>query len=235
MHLKNTKTVTSNVLKIIAIISMFADHLSIWLVPKGTVLDIVVHTFGRLAAPIMCYLIAEGYYFTSNVKKYITRLFIFALISHFPFVLFLGLEWWSATSVIWGLLMGLIALAASQSKEIYWTKKLLIIVACCMLSWTADWNYVAVLWILFFGIFRGNFKLQILSFITVGTIFYIVPGLMNSGLDVVFRFGILLVIPLLMMYKGERGRKSPLLKWGFYVFYPAHLLVLYIMKYFIFV
>lgn len=234
MQINNISFLDSNTLKVIAIISMVVDHTSIWLVPRGTTLDIILHTFGRLAAPIMCYLIAEGYFYTSNLKKYTKRLFIFAVISHFPFVLYLGLEWWQGTSVIWGLLMGLIALAVSQNSDFSLLKKLLIIALCCMLAWTADWNYIAVLWILFFGIFRGRFKMQMISFAIIGTIFYIIPGIINLGMESVFRFGILLIIPLFALYNGERGRKSNLIKWGFYVFYPLHLIVLYILRYFIF-
>jgi hypothetical protein len=232
MQINNIRFLNSNALKVIAIVSMVVDHASIWLVPKGTTLDIIVHTFGRLAAPIMCYLIAEGYFYTSNRKKYLKRLFIFAVISHFPFVMFFGLSWWQGTtSVIWTLFMGLVALTVSQNHNISILKKLLLIGLCCMLAWTADWNYIGVLWILFFGLFRGRFNMQILSFVVIGTIFYIIPGISNSGLDSVFRFGILLVIPLLALYNGERGKSSKLIKWGFYVFYPVHLIVLYILRY----
>lgn len=181
----------------------------------------------------MCYLIAEGFFYTSNIKKYITRLFIFALISHLPNVLFFGIEWWRATSVIWVLLLGLIALAVSQNSKISWLEKLLVIVLCCLLAWTADWNYIGVLWILFFGIFKARFKMQMISFLVIGTIFYIIPSLITSGIDAVFRFGILLLIPLIFFYNGERGRKSNLIKWGFYIFYPAHLLLLLILRCFI--
>ncbi|MFJ7616109.1 TraX family protein [Bacillus cereus] len=234
MQIQNKLPLNSNVLKIIAIVSMVVDHTSIWLVPKGTTLDIILHTFGRLAAPIMCYLIAEGYFFTSNIKKYTKRLFIFALISHFPFVLYLGISWWQGTSVIWGLLMGLVALTISQNVNLSLWKKGLLIVLCCMLAWTADWNYIAVLWILFFGIFKNNFNMQMLSFAVIGIVFYIIPGISNSGIDAIFRFGIFLTIPLLYLYSGERGRKSMIIKWGFYVIYPLHLLILYILRYFIF-
>ncbi|OCA90498.1 hypothetical protein A8F94_01015 [Bacillus sp. FJAT-27225] len=230
----NTKVLNANAIKVIAIIAMIVDHAAIWLVPAGTTMDTIIHTFGRLAAPIMCYLIAEGFNYTSNLQNYIKRLFIFALISHFPFVLYLGLEWWQATSVIWSLLMGLVALAISQKTDLHLALKAALIGLCCVLAWTADWNYIGVLWVLFFGIFRGNFKMQMLSYVTIGTVFYIIPGIVSMGFDSIFRFGIFLVIPLLALYNGERGKKSNLIKWTFYVFYPAHLFILYIFRYVIF-
>ncbi|KAB2333014.1 TraX family protein [Bacillus mesophilum] len=234
MNLQHTKGLNTNVLKVIAIVAMVVDHTAIWLVPDENTLHIILHAFGRLAAPIMCYLIAEGYFYTSNVNKYIKRLFIFALISHFPFVMFLGLEWWQATSVIWTLLMGLIALAVSQKTDISILIRIGVIILCCLLAYTADWNYIGVLWILFFGIFRGRFKLQMLSYGLIGGLLYIIPGLYNLGYESIFRFGILLVIPLFALYNGTHGRKSKLIKWGFYIFYPLHLLLLYLFRYIIF-
>ncbi|RHW39143.1 hypothetical protein D1B31_14135 [Neobacillus notoginsengisoli] len=228
------RVLNSNTIKVIAIIAMILDHTAIWLLADGSTLDSIVRTAGRLAAPIMCYFIAEGYFYTSNFKKYSSRLFYFAVISHFPFVMYLGLEWWQATSVLWSLLMGLFALNISQKSKIPLAAKAMLIGLCCALAWTADWNYIAVLWILFFGIFRGNFKMQMLSYVTIGTVFYIIPGILSMGLDSFFRFGIFLVIPLLLLYNGERGRKSNLIKWGFYLFYPVHLVLLYILRYIIF-
>ncbi|OME75924.1 hypothetical protein BK120_30125 [Paenibacillus sp. FSL A5-0031] len=233
MQLSSHKIITVNILKVIAIVAMMVDHTSSWLVPKGTTLDIIIHTFGRLAAPIMCYLIAEGYFYTSNIKKYITRLAIFAVISHLPFDLYFDLPWWKSTSVIWGLLMGLVALFAIQQSKFPLILRIFSVLLCCMMAWTSDWNFIAVLWIVFFGIFRGRFQLQMVSFVTIGTIFYFIP-IINLGPDYIYRFGILLVIPLLVMYNGKKGSHSNLNKWGFYVFYPVHLIALYILKYHIF-
>ena len=137
-----TKFINSNALKLLAVIAMVVDHASIWLVPDDTTLAIFARGFGRLAAPIIGYMIAEGYFYTSNKQKYLKRLFIFALISHFPFVMYFGLEWWQGTSVIWGLFMGLVALAISQTTYISRLIKVMIIALCCLLAWTADWNYI---------------------------------------------------------------------------------------------
>lgn len=228
--IKNTRLLTSNTLKVIAITAMFVDHMSTWLVPKGTMLDILLHTFGRLAAPIMCFLIAEGYFYTSNVKRYIQRLFVFALISHLPFVMFFGVEWWQATSVIWSLLMGLVALSACKNSNLSLFRKISIVILCCLFAWTANWNYIAVLWIVSFGLFRDQLRNQIISFAAIGIILYAIPGIIDYGWTSIYRFGVLLAIPLLTLYSGEVGKKSNIIKWGFYIFYPLHLIILYILK-----
>ncbi|WP_449539656.1 TraX family protein [Ferdinandcohnia sp. Marseille-Q9671] len=228
------KDLSSNALKYIAIIAMFFDHLFAGFVPQETVAELILRTPGRLAAPIFCYLIAMGYFYTSNVKKYIERLVIFAAISHFPYVLYFKLPWWKTTSVIWGLALGLIALTIAKNERFPLLTKLGLVFLCCMLAYPADWNYVAVLWILFFGIYRGQVKKQIISFVLIGIFVHFIPTILNMGLHHAYQIGVFLAIPLLVMYKGRRGRKSNLLKWGFYVFYPVHLIILYIIKYIIF-
>jgi len=216
-------------LKVVAIIAMFVDH-AVWLLPEDAAIGPYLHAFGRIAAPTMCYLIAEGFAHTSNVNKYISRLFMFAIISHLPYVLYFDLSWWKATSVIWSLLLGLVALSVSQKPNWTMAAKVVVIVLCCLLAWPGDWNFIAVLWILFFGTLRGSYVWQMVSFAAIGAVFYIIPGFVHSGWEASFHLGILLVIPLFALYNGLRGRKSNWIKWSFYVFYPVHLVVLYVIK-----
>ena len=83
------KRLNSNIIKIIAIIAMTIDHIS-WLLFPGyskELFSIIFHILGRISCPIMCYFIAEGFYHTKNINKYTGRLFLFALISHIPYML----------------------------------------------------------------------------------------------------------------------------------------------------
>ncbi|MBQ1592384.1 MAG: hypothetical protein II077_10160, partial [Treponema sp.] len=83
----NTKGFTGNQLKLFAIIAMTIDHLTCVIWP-GYNYDwwiILLHIIGRLTAPTMWFMCAEGYAHTRNVKKYIARLFLFAFISHFAY------------------------------------------------------------------------------------------------------------------------------------------------------
>lgn len=149
-------SLNANALKIIAVTAMVVDHTTFWLVPGSSPLYVILRMFGRLAAPIMCYLISEGYFHTSNKKKYLKRLFVCALISHYPYILYFNLTSFQATSVIWSLFAGLLALSISQSRVMPLGLKVFFILMCCLLAWTADWNYIGVLWVLTFGIFRKN-------------------------------------------------------------------------------
>ncbi|MCL2007860.1 MAG: conjugal transfer protein TraX [Treponema sp.] len=228
---------TGNKLKIIASVVMFLDHFVTVFFAHNEMISLVFRLLGRLAAPIFCYFIAEGFFYTSNLKKYTIRLLILAVISHIPYDLAFGLSVFRNTSVVWPLAMGLIALTAYRNEKLHLLLKMAIIGACCILSYTANWNFVAVLWILGFGIFHGNFKHQMLSFIVVGVLFHLAPvfyrfGFFHDRFPQWFQLGIFFAIPLLAMYNGKNGKKSGFMTWFFYVFYPAHLILLYVLKHF---
>jgi len=103
---------TANTLKMIAIIAMTIDHIAWTFFPgfQTGALPLTLHLIGRLATPIFMFFIVEGYYHTRNIKKYISRMFIFALISHIPFTMYVGQSiiplkngLFEQTSIIWGL------------------------------------------------------------------------------------------------------------------------------------
>lgn len=106
---------------------MTIDHATDLLYPSfpAQPIPIALHIIGRLTAPIMWFFISEGYHYTHNIKKYLLRLGIFAVISH-------------------------------------------------------------MLWVLIF---------------------------------------VILVYPVMKQYNGQRG-KADWLKWFFYIYYPAHLIVI---------
>lgn len=228
-------SLTANKLKIIAITAMFFDHFFAIFLAHDTIIGLASRTPGRIVAPIICYFIAEGYHYTSNRKKYILRLLVFAVISHLPYNLLFGYTlfgFFQATSVIWSLAMGLIALTAVKSDKLPFVVKPIVVAACCALAVTANWNFVAVLWVVAFGLFHGNFKKQILAFCVVGIIFHLIPtylrfGPIHEGYPHWYQLGIFLAIPLLALYNGKLGKKSKTMSWFFYVFYPAHLLLIY--------
>ena len=113
-------TFTSNPLKLIAIAAMVFDHCMVVFIPHDLAIYEVLRMPGRPTAPIMCFLIAEGYYHTSNLWRYMKRLFVMAVISHVPFALCFGYNvwaFWQATDVLWALLLGLIALTIYHRKD----------------------------------------------------------------------------------------------------------------------
>lgn len=224
------RRLTSNQLKLIAIIAMVVDHVAIVFVPHNTIIWQLMRVIGRLTAPLMCYFIAEGYYHTSNLKKYMGRLLLMAVISHIPHSLCMGdniWKFWRATDVMFALLFGLIALAACKSEKIPLLGKGLIVILCCLLSYSADWNYVAVFYIVGIGLFHGDIRKQILAFCAVSCGYVAQAFVYSTTAPWYLRLGVFLVVPLLLLYSGQRGKKCNLIKWGFYWFYPIHLLLIY--------
>lgn len=228
--------ITSNQLKVIAILAMVIDHCTIVFLSHDAPVFWLLRMIGRMTAPIMCYFIAEGFYHTSNLKKYIGRLLLMALVSHIPHNLCLGYDLWSfwyATDVMFALLFGLVALTVWKQEKLPVIWRCLVVATCCLLAYSSDWNYIAVLWILGFGVFHGNAKKQMLAFVAVAGIYMLQPFIYGSSLPYISRFGIFLVVPLLLLYRGNRGRKSALIKWGFYWFYPVHFVVIYFIHLFV--
>lgn len=232
----HSRSLDGNALKLIAITAMLFDHLvylfsfGIPLVQTGTFLWSLLHIPGKIVAPIMCYFIAEGYHYTSDKWKYLKRLLLFAVISHFPYVLYFQCTWWKTTSIMWGLAMGLGALMAVKSRRLSGLARGGIFLLCCGASLVSTYDVLVVLWIVAFGLYRGDFKrqMQALCLITfIGGPSALLPGLVTTGWLDFYRAGTLLAIPLLALYNGQRGSHSAFAKYAFYVFFPLHHLILY--------
>ncbi len=239
---KSKFSLTSNQLKIIAIAVMFLDHFVVLFLGHDTPLAMALRIPGRLAAPIFCFLIAEGFHHTSNPTQYLKRLLIFAAISHVPYILCFGYfpdpsafayGFFSATSIMWPLSLGLVALLVMKNNKTHVFLRILVLFICCVLAYTANWNYIAVLWVFAFGLFYGNKKHQLLAFSAVGILHLIVTainfGVYHDTIPHYYQLAIFLAIPLLLLYNGKRGRKSKALTWFFYLSYPLHMLILWVL------
>lgn len=223
------KGLNSNGLKLIAVIAMALDHCAALLLAQDGLLYLVMRFFGRLTAPVMCFFIAEGYYRTSNLKKYMGRLFLVAVISHVPYSLCFGdniWAFWESTDVLFSLFFGLAALAIWESPRTRPWQKYSGLILCCLLAYPADWGYIAVLWILGFGIFHEDRKNQLVFYCAIAALYLLQPIVYQAAVSPM-RLGVFLAVPFLLCYNGERGKKSKAIQWGFYLFYPAHLLVLF--------
>jgi len=231
--MKTTKGFSANTLKLIAIVAMTIDHLASLLYPgfPKEPLPLVMHLIGRLTAPIMIYFIAEGYFHTRNVKKYIGRLLLFAAISHIPYILMFGGEFTmfgiQMTSVMLPFAMGLSALAVDQSKDPRLTPvvKSILVYGLCALAFFSDWSMPGAMAVVFVGRNHGNFKRQMLGLATAIAMYATVYAFSFDMVYGILQMGIVLSFPLLALYNQTRG-KARWLKWFFYIYYPAHLLIL---------
>ena len=123
---------SSLVLKITALITMIIDHYGA--IFQGNI--IIYRIIGRLAFPIYCFLLVEGYTHTSNIKKYASRLIAFAIISEIPFDLaFFGKIGFEHQNIFFTLFIGLAAIYFIDNKEgKYSTNSAFIIIAASVIA-----------------------------------------------------------------------------------------------------
>lgn len=199
-------------LKCIAIVSMALDHTGAVLYPS----QIWLRCLGRIAFPIFCFLIVEGFFHTHDVRRYMGRLGVFALISEIPYDLaFRGVPLeYAHQNVFFTLLIG-IGMMVLLERNREWPVKAVILLLAMWLAVLirSDYNFRGVLLIFVFYIFHESRWLAM----TAGGFW----NFLYQG--VIQKYGVLSVLPL-ALYNGERGRK---MKYFFYIFYPAHLLLLY--------
>lgn len=229
----------ANHLKMIAIIAMTIDHVADLLYPgfPSHPIAIVLHLIGRLTAPIMWFFICEGYYYTRDVKKYILRLFVFAVVSHFAYCFAFGISVipfrtgvFNQTSVMYPLFIAVLVMwirdTELQMKN--WLKQIGIVVLIWS-AFAADWSCIAVLAILGMYSKRGDLKRQMMAMLPWVALYGVVSYFFVNKTYALVLIGVLLVYPVLRLYNGEKG-KSDWMKWFFYVYYPAHLIVVGIIR-----
>ena len=244
MSITQRRSLDSNAIKLIAILAMTVDHIA-WAVFPGyprAALPLLMHLIGRITCPIMCYFIAEGFHYTHDVRKYTARLFLFALFSHFCYLYASNdfVDWHSfipfyygsllnQTSVMWSLAWGLVMLRVANSGRIADRLKPLLIILICVASFPSDWSCVASLCVLAFGTNRGDLKKQGLWLVIYVAIY---AAVYCFAIDVVYgllQMGVVLSLPVLRCYNGQRGRDprvNRVMKWLFYLYYPLHLLLI---------
>lgn len=211
-------------LKLIAIITMTIDHVGAVLFPQYYILRVI----GRVSFPIFAFLIANGYHYTKDVKKYSLRLLAFGFIAQYPFA-----KAFSTTglNIFFTLFLGLLAMIVFdriQNKP----SKYLIIVALAYLATYLDTDYgwFGVILILLFHVFRDNFKKLSISIIALNlvsssVIAYVVFQRYNQfNIRTFVECVSILSLVFIVKYNNEKGRS---MKYLFYIYYPLHLLILY--------
>lgn len=224
-------------LKSIAAAAMLLDHIGWRFLAFESPLAQLFHTIGRVTLPIMCFFIAEGYAHTRSRQKYGLRLLLFALISQIPFARFQGTRWYEPPlNVLFTLLLCFLALTACEKIQNPILRGLAVI-GCITATWWCDWPVTAVLFTLAFRVFREDAGKRAAAFSAVA-LFYVCFSL-AAGLSAgagfgsalfsnLFTLGVFLAPVLLSRYNQKEGRFGGLRwgKWFFYLFYPAHLLLL---------
>ena len=167
MNITKNNGLNSNQIKMIAIIAMTIDHMT-WLFFPGyqKIWWIMgLHVIGRLTAPIMWFFIAEGFHYTRNVKKYILRLFTFAIISHFAYdfaggISFIPDGFFNKTSVMWALAWAVVLMVIFTTDRLPQRFKTILVILICFITFPADWSTIAAICPVYLYLNRGNFRKQ---------------------------------------------------------------------------
>ena len=226
------KILSGSALKMLAIICMTIDHSAAILYPvidamrvpisiggRAITLYWVMRKIGRLAFPIFCFLISEGYVHTKNKVRYGLRLLIFAFISELPFNLLYSNNLFdlNGQNVFFTLFLGLVLIRISEA-ECNQLLKFLAMAAVGVIATLlkADYGLTGALLVFLIHLFRNTPSIQAL----------LAYPLLSGGTAAWAAF-----LPI-NLYNGNRGFiKTPFLKLLFYAFYPLHILVLIGMRY----
>jgi len=228
----NNNGISADTLKWIALITMFIDHIGASILEKipqyATVdwvfqLDMTLRLIGRIAFPIYCFLLVEGFYKTRSRKKYALNLFVFALVSEIPFELsFMGGLDIGFHNVYWTLLLGMLLMMTLETIKVRKPDKynLLALLAVAILAGIAQivyTDYAAIGVMLIFILYqtRDNRKKQSIL------------GAVAMCYEITAPISFILTYN----YNGQRKlRKYAFTKYLFYAFYPIHLLILYFVR-----
>lgn len=221
------------ILKIIAIISMIFDHLGYIIFGNVSYFNYI----GRIAFPIFAFGISEGYKKTKNPKKYFFRLLIFAIVSQIPYVLYmskiLNVKFNPINFNIFNLNIGFTLLLGFICITLFdkFKYKSLGLISVFILSIFAeifpiDYGWYGILLIFAFYLFYDNKKIMFVVYTLLSILKYI-----YSNNYILFIFFSMIPLLLIYLYNQKRGKN---LKYFFYIFYPLHFIILYIIRIFLF-
>jgi len=266
-------------LKIIAIISMLIDHIpriipqQMWIAiaesislsfpgKEELVSEIVIDRvpgimgfIGRLAAPIFMFCITVGFRYTKDIKKYILRVFTFALISQIPYILFTQSEEYSSgfskleitpfykidLNIMFTLGLGLVALYFYEKlKDKNIILRLTPIIAAALISYmlNTEGGYVYIIYIFMFYLLRDISLLKkafIWIFIIVICRLPLLFHLLQINNDIMRALptmrantvGVYVGVFFTFFFNNKKTHISKTFKYLMYLFYPVHLILLY--------
>ena len=203
---------------------MLIDHIGFFLFPEQNIWRII----GRLAFPIFAYMIANGYQHTSDPKKYFLRLALFGI----------GFQWFFAKMVNPQLLnifitlaLGLAAiwLADTLQKKINnrYLGQILGLIIAASIAWLADWLNVDYNWYSVALIYTAWLFYQRLAFMSLSwVVINIGYAIANGGAGISIQIFSLLALIVIGFYNHRPGKSN---RWFFYVFYPLHLGLLFLL------
>ena len=238
----------TNLLKLVAMLTMLCDHAGKMLFPQYPVMRII----GRIAFPIYAYCLAAGCVYTRNPLNYLKRIVLLALICQPLYAVSMGHSvqqmyavsfaeqplkavWnfyiysWNKPSILVALSFGLILIWTIRERQLVVTAAVFIL--CWLIQGKLDYGMRGIVLMLLFYLFCSRRWLSLPCVLA----FMLWWGMRSSGYNLFgVSFGIqtfaILALPLIYI-RTNSGLKLP--KWLFYGFYPAHLILIYLLDHFV--
>ncbi|MFA6860577.1 MAG: TraX family protein [Clostridia bacterium] len=220
--------------KFIAVLSMLIDHIGLVFFSEIIIFRII----GRFAFPIFAFLIARGYSKTKNKIKYLLRIFLFGVISIYPYYLIFktlnpNILFTFALSILLMLTFEIINKSSFKLAKLDKFFRAITIFAVITIFVIVsellcfEYGFLGVLLPFIFWELKENNSEKYIIFIALTflyCIFCLVQGYLSCAYIQCYS---LLAIPLIALTGSNQGKKT--FKWFFYIFYPLHLTLLYLL------
>lgn len=198
----------------IAMLTMLFDHVGLLFFPEEAWMRVI----GRMAFPIYCWGIVQGYYRSRNVERYMGRLLVLALLSQLPYAYAFELP---KLNVIFTLLLGLLIIYVYDRVEKH-KMALLSFIALLSALIPMDYGMYGICLMIIYHLWRDRKTIQ--AHLGLNLIFLLLFGWLTQ------MFSLFATLLLIRFPAIGRYRLKGAMRWGYRLFYPAHLLVLYGVK-----
>ena len=217
------------ILKIVAIITMTVDHIGAILYPDLLVLRVI----GRIAFPLFAYLITLGIESTKKPRTYLITLFSFALVSQIPYFLAFEIQPFQQLNILFPLLLSAIALYYFNNKQTPAFVIVLFLAILFSLLFNMEGSFYTIVTVLCMKLLRHKLELGIIALVAL-----------NLSVTPTTQLFSLLALPLIILHVQNHLRMEILIsessflyllrKYAFYLYYPLHLTLLFLVKLFFF-
>lgn len=251
MQLKRVQFLNGNALKIIGAICMLIDHVGFMFFPSVNIFRII----GRISFPIFAFMIAEGTKYTKNKIRYFSVIFILALAFQIVYYV-VAKSLYMGVLVTFSLSIIIIYALNNFKNQLFTSKSIINVVSSAIILvltvlavyyantlFTIDYGFIGCIIAPIVSLFhfknvnKNGDDSKVLAFfkkldvnilhVLMLAIALLIFSLLRGGNQIYS----LISIPLLCLYNGTRGKLN--LKYFFYIFYPAHLVILYAIEFFI--
>jgi hypothetical protein len=212
-------------LKVIAVITMTIDHVGAILFPELLLLRVV----GRLAFPLFCYLLVLGVESTTKLRDYLVRLLSFALVSQIPYFLAFEFNPFEQLNIFFTLFFSALAIRLFKKKSL-----LLILPVLAAVVFNSEGSIYGIAFVGCMMVLKEDTRLGALALFILNAPFLLIQNDPFQLIQIIS----LAALPLIILHKHGWFRmviKAPTSsvyfswkKYFFYLYYPLHLAVIYL-------